>query len=91
MSQDAMPPTLEQLEAVAARLRPRERVILDLASRDRMSNAAIAERLGVSVRTVERLLARVLTKLDLRDRVQAVVLAYETGLVEPNVPESHGS
>jgi DNA-binding NarL/FixJ family response regulator len=48
-----------------------------------MSNAEIGEELFLSEATVKTHVTRILSKLGVRDRVQAVVLAYESGLVEP--------
>jgi DNA-binding NarL/FixJ family response regulator len=78
VSAPSPPPAVEELTS-------REREVFDLLARG-MSNPEICEQLVISEATAKTHVARILQKLDLRDRVQAVIYAYETGLVAPGSP-----
>ncbi|WP_369191552.1 response regulator [Streptomyces sp. R08] len=75
----ATPPRRTELERITVR----EREVLTLVGKG-LSNAEIADQLSISVATAKTYLTRLLAKLDARDRVQLVILAYEAGLVAPS-------
>jgi DNA-binding NarL/FixJ family response regulator len=73
------------IPAAVEELTPREREVLDLLARG-LSNPEICEQLVISEATAKTHVARILQKLNLRDRVQAVIYAYESGIVAPRSP-----
>jgi DNA-binding NarL/FixJ family response regulator len=79
------PAAVPVLPPAVADLTPREREVLDLLARG-LSNPEICKKLVISEATAKTHVARILQKLSLRDRVQAVIYAYETGLLTPGAP-----
>ena len=86
IDQFARSPEPGKPEATALQLlSPREREVLTLVAKG-LSNGECAEQLFMSEGTVKTHVKRIYAKLDLRDRTQAVIFAYEAGMVEPKTP-----
>jgi DNA-binding NarL/FixJ family response regulator len=84
LGQEAGPPTAApNTKRLSGLLTDRECEVLRLVATG-LSNAEIAERLYISPATAKTHVAHLLTKLDARDRVQLVILAYQSGLADPN-------
>ncbi len=83
IDQFARSPEPGKREAKALQLlSPREREVLNLVAKG-LSNGECAEQLFMSEGTVKTHVKRIYTKLDLRDRTQAVIFAYDAGMVDP--------